>query len=375
MHRPLLLVVVLLLVARPAPAADAPKPGDPLPPPPAGAKLVLEEDWSAGRIDPARWYVPRAKWGAGNHGVVPENVAVARESVDGKDRFVLTCTARGDRYDGPVTGFEGKRDRVGGIVVSKAFFASGRFQVAMRVGGGDGGPRRPTGTVPAIWTYAYRFVQVPKPRMWEFVPGVPLYNPHMPRYGTGANEYWSELDFPELGKAGRFDRPMYNAFLQKDVDSRTFDLPDLADGLYHTYTTDWRTHFVGLDGLTDAQVTESEGFFWVKDKAVPFDRYYGNPLKRLGPDRYAVHAGLRADHYVDGKKVAENTKFVPSMAAQLTMGVWLPDWAGPADWRSATVSFADVRVWQFGDEGDVRGILTADVPDNFEPDGTPVKRQ
>ena len=54
-----------------------------LPPLPTGAKLVLEEDWSEGRIDPARWYLPRKKWGQGNHGVSPENVRIEREMIAG----------------------------------------------------------------------------------------------------------------------------------------------------------------------------------------------------------------------------------------------------------------------------------------------------
>ena len=384
MSRPPLAAPLLFLMISPLAAAaivaEPAKIGDPLPPPPATARLALSEDWSAGTIDPARWYTPRAKWGAGNHGVVPENVRVERDRVNGREQHVVVCHANGDRYDGPAVGFEGKRHRVGGVLVSKDFFASGRFEVVMKVGSADArpgcpvDPRRPKGSVPAIWTYAYRFVTVPKPRMREFVPEVPLYNPHMPRYGIGANEYWSELDFPEFGKAGEFDRAMYNTFCQNQHEPKFFDVSPAVDGRYHTYTTEWRTELKPIDGVTDAQVAEAEGYFWVKDKAVPFDRYYGNPLKRLGPNRYAVYAGARADHWLDGKKVAENTRFVPSMAAQLTMGVWLPDWAGPAEWNTATVSFAGAKVWQYDDPGDARGVLTKDVPDNFAKDGKPVRR-
>ncbi|HSU67197.1 MAG TPA: hypothetical protein VLJ39_10010, partial [Tepidisphaeraceae bacterium] len=106
-------------------------------------------------------------------------------------------------------------------------------------------------------------------------------------------------------------------------------------------------------------------YWWVHDKSVPFEQYLGNPLKKLAANRYAVYMGDRADHYIDGHKVAENTRFVPCMAAQLTVGIWLPDWAGKAPWETASVSFASVRVWQFDDAGDVRGVLTEDVPSSF----------
>jgi hypothetical protein len=354
-------------------------PGPPLGPVAKGARLVLDEDWSGGTIAPDRWYIPRKKWGNGNHGVVPENVRIARDAVAGRERNVLVCEAHGDKYDGPVVGHEGEKARVGGMIVSREFFASGRFEVVMKIGsarphpGGPADPRRPKGAVPAVWTYGYRYVKVPDERMHEFVPETPLYNPHMPRYGGGANEYWSELDFPEFGKGGDFDKAMYNTFLQNKHQSRTFNVAAAVDGQYHTFTTEWRTELTPLEGLTDRQVVESEGYWWVRDKAVPFNTYWGNPVKRLGPDRYAVYGGARADHWIDGKPVGTNPTFVPSMAAQLTIGVWLPEWGGPAPWETATVSIASVKVWQDHDEGDVRGILTEDVPDNFAPDGKPLK--
>lgn len=360
--------------------AAEPKDIGPAPGPvPQQARLVLVEDWSGGQIDPAKWYMPRKKWGGGNNGVTRDNVRLARDTVEGREQNVLVCEAHGDQYDGPVVGFGGHKTRVGGVIVSKGFFASGRFEVVMKVGstephpGGPADPRRPKGTVVAIWTYAYRYVSVPRDRMDEFVPAKPLYNPLMKRYGKGANEYWSELDFPELGKAGNFDVGMYNTFLQDRHQPNDYDVSAAIDGKYHTFTTEWHTKLEPMERVSDADVIESEGFWWVRNKSVPFEHYYGNPLKRLGPDRYAVYRGDRVDHWIDGKKEARNTKYVPAMAAQLTMGVWLPDWVGPAAWRVATMSVASVKVWQFDDEGDVRGVLKEDLADNFSGDGTPLR--
>lgn len=61
-----------------------------------------------------------------------------------------------------------------------------------------------------------------------------------------------------------------------------------------------------MEGVTDEQVVESEGYWWVQDLAVPFNSYVGNPLKRLGPNQYAVCSGLRADHWIDGEYVGTN---------------------------------------------------------------------
>ncbi|HEV7279952.1 MAG TPA: glycoside hydrolase family 16 protein [Pirellulaceae bacterium] len=346
-----------------APRAD----GEP-PALPTNARPVLNEHWDDGKIDPARWYVLRKKWGAGNHGVVRENVFVAEDRVDGRERSVLVCRAHGDRYDGPIVGVDGEKTRVGGVLVSKEFFASGRFEIVAKIGsisatpGGPDEPARPVGAVPAMWTYAYRYVEASEGHdKTQFDPKRPLYNPHMPAYGSAANEYWSELDFPEFGKGGDLTTGLYNTFLQNRHDPRTFDVSSAIDAEYHTFVTDWRTRLQPLPGVRDDQVVEHAGYWWVADKQVPFEDYLGNPLKRLGPDRYAVYCGGRATHWIDGKKVGENDRFVPSMAAQLNLGIWLPEWAGPAPWNESSVSFASIRVWQFDDEGDVRGILTDDI--------------
>lgn len=343
-----------------------------LPPLPEKARLVLDEDWSSGRIDPDRWYVLRKKWGQGNHGVVRDNVKIEKDPVGDRKMNVLVCEVHGDLYDGPVNGFDGKT-RVGGVIVSKAFLASGRFEVVVKIGSenksadGPTTPTRPIGAVPAIWTYGYRYVSVPPERKDDFHSPTPLFNPHMGVYGGEANEYWSEIDFPEFGKSGEFDQAMYNTFLQNRHDSRTFDVAPAIDGRYHTLTTEWRTELRPLDSVRDSQVIESEGYYWIQDKSIPFDQYFGNPLKRLDKDRYAVYAGKIATHWIDGKKVGENTKYVPAMAAQLNIGAWLPGWGGPAPWKVSRVSFASVRVWQYDDPGDARGIITDDIPSS-DPD-------
>ncbi|GAA4423169.1 glycoside hydrolase family 16 protein [Bremerella cremea] len=344
---------------------------------PKQAKLVLEENWLSGEIDPECWYVFRKQWGGGNHGVVPENVVIGKDEVNGTERNVLICTAHGDRYDGPVKGWWGNKTRVGGVIVSQEHFASGRFEVVMKIGekeshdGGPADPTRPKGCIPALWTYAYRWVEGDKARKDEFQPETPMYNPHIPAYGMAANAYWSELDFPEFGKAGNFDDAMYNTFLQNRHDNRFFSVAQAVDGEYHTFTTEWRTHLREMPAIRDSQVIESDGFYWVQDKSIPFADYLGNPLKKLGENRYALYEGKIATHYIDGKKVAENDKWVPAMSAQLTMGVWLPDWAGPADWKTASMKVASVKVWQFGDEGDVMGVMKGRTADSFGIDGTP----
>ena len=206
-------LVATIVVAASLAAGAAPSPDNPLAAPPDTARVAFTEDWSSGRIDPAKWYLLRKRWGEGNNGVVPENVRVDRDEVGGREKNVLVCEAHGDRYDGAVIGEGGRKQRVGGVAVSKAYFASGRFEIVMKLGStrreeaGPEDPTRPAGCVPAIWTYAYHFARVPRDRAGEFVADNPLYNPHFAR-GRPSVMYWSELDFPEYGKAGEFGKAM-----------------------------------------------------------------------------------------------------------------------------------------------------------------------
>ncbi len=345
-----------------------------IPPLTDSAKLVLDEDWSTGKIDPTKWYMLRKQWGQGNFGVVPENVAIVEDLVNGKERNVLQCSANGDLYTGPVTGQWHKKKRVGGVIVSKQHFASGRFEVVMKVGSTD--HPQPKGMVPAIWTYGYRMIKINTDQPNEFHRKHPMYHPYLQEWGPAQAFYWSEIDFPEFGKSGEYAKPMYNTFLNKQKHSTTFDINGAADGDYHTYTTDWRTGLVPIDAVKDSQVAESpqaKGFYWVQDKAIPYEKYWGNPLRRISKNKYAVCSGISAKHWVDGKFVGENKKFVPSMTGQLNLGVWLPTWAGKAPWDTMTVKFASIKVWQYNDPGDVKGVLIEDITNNFDNKGNPLK--
>ena len=66
-------------------------------------------------------------------------------------------------------------------------------------------------------------------------------------------------------------------------------------------------------------------------------------------------------------------RFKPSEKLPPLSVVWLPDWAGPAPWKTAHIRYASVKVWQYDDPGDVRGVLTADIGDSFAPDGRPLR--
>lgn len=329
--------------------------------------MEFTEDWSGSHLDASKWYLLRKKWGTGNNGVTPTNVWIGSDLVNGVRQNVLVCEAHGDQYTGPVTGHGSQTARVGGVAATKKFFAAGRYEIVMKVEkpSGPGAPALPKGAIPAIWTYAYRRAENSGGAGDAFSAKAPLFNPLMKVSGSPATEYWSEIDFPELGKNGDFGHGLYNVFCQKRYEWKTYPVPPIMDGQYHTFVMEWRTGLKTLTNVTDAQVIEHNGYWWVQDKAISINDYLANPLKRLGANKYAAYTGLTVQNWLDGKPIGGNVRNVPCMAAQLTLGVWLPGWGGPAAWQSAQVFFGPVKIWQYDDPGDVRGILTEDVPSNF----------
>ena len=341
---------------------------------PNKSKLVLSEDWSSGSIDSNRWYVLQKKWGKGNNGVSQDNVFISKDVVNGTKKNVLICEGHGDNYDGTAPGWNGHKSRVGGVIVSKDFFASGKYEVVMKIGGSSNNANgskpynNPIGMVPAIWTYSYKWVDSSNKSPTEFDRNNPLYNPFV------GNEYSSENDFPELGKHQDFSTGLYNSYLNNKEHSERLKTLDVADGKYHTFTSIWRTNLSEIKDINDSQVVKYKGYWWVQDKSVKFSNYYGNPLKKLGKDKYSVYQGKEVSHFIDGKFVGKNTKYVPSIAGQLNIGVWFPSWGGKSPWNTSQVSVASIKVWQFDDSGDVKGIITKGIPPNMHLDGTPLKK-
>ncbi len=373
--KPLPYLALALLTGTAAKGAPIPR----LTTPPA-SQLVFEEDWASENIDPEKWYVLQKRWGWGDleSGVVKKNVFLAQDTIDGKRKNVLICRGHGDEYQGPVIGWQGRKTRVGGVIVSKPFFASGQFEVVMKIGStnrtatGPKDPTHPIGMLPALWTYAYRWVSAGDSDPEAFHADNPLYNPLMLSEGKTRFMYWSELDFPEFGKEQNLEQGLYNTWLNLNHHSSTSSTKATIDAQYHTFTTLWRTELAPMENITDDQVIAHDGYWWIQDKTVPYEAYRCNPLKRLGKNRYALCQGKEVLHFIDGEYVGANRVFVPAMAAQLNMGVWFPHWAGAAPWGESSISISSVKVWQFDDPGDVRGILTEDLGNNMDENGTPI---
>ena len=257
---------------------------------------ALFDDFSTG-IDPTRWLLADKAWGGDNGGVVPANVDV----VDG----IVRLSAHGDRYTGDVTGHGGRNTRVGAVIVTRDYYASGHYEVRARV-------PQVLGAASAFWSF------------------------HYIEYSPSQAEYWmepnrirnSEIDweFPTARDDGSpndpvsFDYARANTWGGKfggeggNVSLRPNIGELIADGEFHTYAYDW---WAGGDGTAPYVAWSVDG--------IEVARYTG---ELYGQDN------------------------VPYRASRFWIGIWFPasgyrdqvGWAGNPDFDTTTLDIDWVRI-------------------------------
>jgi len=256
----------------------------------------LFDDFTNG-IDPEHWLIADKAWGGDNGGVVPTNVDV----VDG----IVRLAAHGDLYTGDVLGHGDRTSRVGATIVTRDYYASGRYEVRARV-------PQTLGAASAFWSYHYI-----------------EYHPAQPEYWTEPNRIRnSEIDweFPTARDDGfpndpvSFEHARANTWGGKfggeggNVSLRP-NIGDLvADGEFHTYAYEWHAGGDGRDPFVAWSIDDVE-----------VARYTG---ESFGQDN------------------------VPHRASRFWIGIWFPasayrdhvGWAGDPDFDTAYLDIDWVRV-------------------------------
>src|SRR5690606_5767777 len=123
--------------------------------------------------------------------------------------------------------------RVGAAIATKEYFASGRYEVHMKVA-----PE--FGACTAMWTFHYQ----------EYYPGDPEYK----EKHVGGGDYYAinhEIDIEFPGRPGpahqgfSFEKALFNTWIGENEDEYTTNYVDLgfsvADGRFRTYRFDWHT--------------------------------------------------------------------------------------------------------------------------------------
>ncbi len=164
-------------------------------------------------IPSAHWYLMRARWGQGNHGVLPENAACTADGI-------LVLTARGDRYTGDFNGGNGQR--TGAVLTSRRRFGPGSFEVRMKV-------LPEMGACSAIWTY----------------------------YNDGVRNHEIDIELP--GNTRNFEGVLCTNWLtEQEYASQYVPSPSAYnDGKWHTYRFDWHTDPRRVDYAVDGKTVLS----------------------------------------------------------------------------------------------------------------------
>lgn len=255
----------------------------------------LYETFDGADLDLERWRVAHRNWGgqvAGelsyNGGVVPDNFEIR----EGQGVF----HAHGDHYGGPVRGINRDRSprpdgkRTGAALYSREAFASGRYEVRMKVA-----PE--LGVCSAIWTYHY---EDPQPGPGE--------EPHPLNH---------EIDIELPGRPApehehiSFRRALMVTWVGLSHQEHTTTYADLGapqdDGQFHTYRFDWHTGGRGVE--------------------------------------------RRVDFYVDDELITTTRTNVPTHAGHFWIGAWFPrNWAGTPDFISTEMVVDWVRITPYGEE-------------------------
>lgn len=279
---------------RPATAADTTPTGGNTDRP-----VSFEETFTSGKdgLDAGKWLVAKKQWGgAGNNGgVVPENVYLPGDGT-------VVLKAHGDLYTGPVRGVEKKDNtwvdlqhgrRTGAAIATKEYFASGVYEVRMKVA-----PVK--GVCSSVWTFHYEEV---------YPPGAPM------------KVINHEIDVELPGRPGQvFTDISHKALLantwvgEKETEYKvgyTKDLPAQDDGEYHVYKFIWHTG--------DAATQQEK----------------------------------RVDFYVDGTKVSTSTEHIPTRAGRFWIGAWFPNnWAGDPNFAAADMVIDYVKITPLHEAGD-----------------------
>jgi len=256
----------------------------------------LFDDFSTG-LDPQKWLIADKAWGGDNGGVIPANV----EIIDG----IVRLAAHGDDYVGDVTGHGGRTTRVGATIVTRDYYASGRYEVRARV-------PQTLGAASAFWSYHYI-----------------EYHPSQPEYWTEPNRIRnSEIDweFPTARDDGSQNDPVSFDYARANSWGGKFggeggnvslrpDIGELvADGEFHTYAYEWHAGGDGRD---------------------PFVAWFIDDVE------VARHTGASFGQ--------DN---VPHRASRFWIGIWFPasgyrdqvGWAGSPDFDTAYLDIDWVRI-------------------------------
>lgn len=266
---------------------------DPVDPPDTGGGGVLEDDgdpdigdlsapgifydkFSGDALDETKWERLHRVWGQ------PANESyqhggVIRENVSVQDGFAV-LKSLGDRYNGNLRGAGGQTNRLGGVIMTKERFGSGRFEVKMKV------VQAPDmGVLSTAWLFWYKQItESSHPQAYQKA----LDAGNIPDGDVITLNH--EVDIEVKGKGLAY--PLFTNWIgikQGEHKSEEVNTKRLDDNKFHVYRWDWHTGGNGEEP--------------------------------------------RVEYYIDGELIHIATEMIPYISSNFNVGNWFAWWAGADD--------------------------------------------
>ena len=224
-------------------------------------------------LDETKWEKLNQVWGVSSvsayiHGGVIKENAFTR---DGK----AVLRALGDTYSGSLRGANGQAKRLGGVIKTKQRFASGKYEVRMKVL-----QAADMGVLSAAWTFFYKeLTEVGDPVAYQKAVGkgnIPVNGKVILNHEIDIEIKGANLDYPLftnwIGEAG----PEH---VSQGIKTQRFD-----DNAYHLFRWDWHTGGGGQQAAVN--------------------------------------------YYIDGQLITSSNTHVPYRASYFNVGNWFAWWAG-----------------------------------------------
>ncbi|PRP85589.1 putative glycosyl hydrolase [Planoprotostelium fungivorum] len=329
----------------------------------------LYEDFSTGGLSPSVWKIGKKVWGGyadqaktipSSGGVVPENVKVVKrnKAAASGSKYYLRLEAHGNKYQGNVYGidFEGERrtdeegkKRVGAVIATQDYFASGAYEVRAKLTRYAPDQHHGGGVCNAFWTFSYQSFPQGDPQ-WKDTPeshgGDYVKNHEIDIEIPGGRKisfnyslltYWQGVNGDSRGKKpyGLYQGQQhgYDEFISiqkdngKDLRRSSLTGPDGRTG-WHVFRFEWHT------------VNGTRHIRYVFDGVEVHDSKNDDKLK--GP----LGTGTTGDFYV------------PFVGSRFWLGVWFPysfqnHWTGEPEFDVDAMLVDYVKIEPYNEAGDV----------------------
>jgi hypothetical protein len=229
-----------------------------------------------GALNTSEWERMNMLWGQPANESL-QHGGVIRENVSTQSGYAV-LRALGDEYDGPLRGVQGHSKRLGGVLKSHKRFASGRYEVKMKVL-----QVADVGVVSTAWIFWYKEITRDQfPAAFDKA----LAHGNVARDGVIIMNH--EIDIEVKGKD--LANPVYTNWIgltEPEYDSEHIIGDPLLDNQFHVYRWDWHA---GGNGI------------------MPEVKYY-----------------------IDDKLIRVSSKNVPYIASYFYVGNWFAWWAGNDD--------------------------------------------